>query len=323
MVDIKSIWGNQTPTEENTIKTRIEEIPQFKCFAATNHLTGNHIFIIETSNKIIYPEFKNFKFKGLLIQVFEFSESKELNIYLLDNHLKDIFSLFIENILNEISACVTEHEAVIEISNVVLKWKKLFDKVNFQGLSDEVQKGLLGELLTLNTLIHEKHPIDSLLESWTGPDFESRDFLIKDIGFEVKFTSAKKPTINISSERQLDNQNLSKLYLILYAAEKVNDKGFSLTSLIEEIRLNIKSNQVSLNSFNEILIKIGYLDSDSENYSNLYKLKNRFIFNVNDDFPKIIASELKTGIFNTTYSIDLSAIEKYKVSAETLSKLLN
>lgn len=323
MVDIKSIWGNQTPTDEIIIKTRIEEIPQFKCFVATNHLTGNHIFIIETSKKIIYPEFKNFKFKGLLIQVFEFSESKELNIYLLDNHLKDIFSLFIENILNEISACITEHEAIIEISNVVLKWKKLFDKVNFQGLSDEVQKGLIGELLTLNSLIHEKYPTDSLLESWTGPDFESRDFLFKDIGFEVKFTSAKKPTLNISSELQLDSQNLSKLYLILYATEKVNDKGFSLNSLIEDVRLNLKNNQISLNTFNEILNKIGYFDTDSVNYTNLYKLKNRFIFIVNDEFPKIIASDLKTGIFNTTYSIDLSSIEKYIVSTESLSILLN
>ena len=150
-----------------------------------------------------------------------------------------------------------------------------------------------------------------------------RDFLFKDIGFEVKFTSAKKPTLNISSELQLDSQNLSKLYLILYATEKVNDKGFSLNSLIEDVRLNLKNNQISLNTFNEILNKIGYFDTDSENYTNLYKLKNRFIFIVNDEFPKIIASDLKTGIFNTTYSIDLSSIEKYIVSPESLSILLN
>ena len=28
MVDIKSIWGNQTPTEENTIKTRVVILAQ-------------------------------------------------------------------------------------------------------------------------------------------------------------------------------------------------------------------------------------------------------------------------------------------------------
>lgn len=171
MVSIKSIWESHIPTDEIIIKTQLEHVKPFKCFAATNHITGNHLYIFETSKNAKFPEFKNFKFKGLFIEIFEFEDTKELHIYLLDNQLKDIFSLFIENIVEEISKSVTENEALVETSNVVLKWKKLFDKINFQGLTIERQKGLIGELLLFNSLLDEEYSIDALLESWTGPRF--------------------------------------------------------------------------------------------------------------------------------------------------------
>jgi hypothetical protein len=323
MIDIKSIWANQTPTDEIIIKTRIGEIAQFKCFAATNHKTGNHLFILEISKNALIPEFKNFKFKGLLIQAFDFGKTKELNIYLLDNQLKDIFCLFIENILEEISNCVTENEALTETSNVVLKWKKLFDKINFQGLTLESQKGLMGELLLFKSFLGENYPIDNLLESWTGPDYEDKDFLFGSKGIEVKFTSSKTPRIRITSERQLDAQNLSHLYLILYVAEQVKDRGFSLNSIIEEIRNKITSNHNALKLFNERLLLIGYLDEDYENYNGQYALKKEYKYLVENGFPKIVSSDLASGVYNASYYIELSAIEPFVVNVESVIELIN
>jgi hypothetical protein len=322
MIDIKSIWANQTPTDDVIIKTRIEEISQFKCFAATDHLTGNHIFILETSINAKVPEFKNFKFKGLLIHVFDFDDYKELNIYLLDNQLKDIFSLFIENILEEVSTCVTENEALVETSNVVLKWKKLFDRINFQGLTLEGQKGLIGELLLFNSFLDENYSIDNLLESWTGPDYEDKDFLFGSKGVEVKFTTSKTPKIKITSERQLDAQNLSHLYLILYVAEQVKDRGFSLNSVVEQIRNKITSNHNAMKFFNERLILVGYYDEDFENYNNQYALKNNYKYSIENDFPKIVSSDLPSGVFNASYYIELSAIEPFVVNVESIIELV-
>lgn len=323
MIDIKSIWNSQTPTDEVLIRTRIIDIPQFKCFAATNHKTGNHLFIIEFSKNVIIPDFKKFKFKGLVVQAFQFDNSKELNIYLLDNQLKDIFSLFIENILEEIADCVTENEALIETSNVVLKWKKLFDKINFQGLTLENQKGLIGELLLINSFLDENFPVENLLESWTGPDYEDKDFLFGSKGIEVKFTSSKTPKIRITSERQLDSQNLSHLYLILFVAEQVKDRGFSLNSIVEQIRNKISSNHNALKFFNERLIVVGYSDEDFENYNSQYALKMCYKYSVENDFPKIISSDLASGIYNASYYIELSAIETFKLNVESFIELVN
>lgn len=322
MVSIKSIWESHVPTDEIIIKTQLEHVKPFKCFAATNHITGNHLYIFETSKNAKFPEFKNFKFKGLFIEIFEFEDARELHIYLLDNQLKDIFSLFIENIVEEISKSVTENEALVETSNVVLKWKKLFDKINFQGLTIERQKGLIGELLLFNSLLDEEYSIDALLESWTGPDFNDKDFRFGSFGIEVKLTSSKVPKVKISSERQLDNENLTKLYLVLYVVEEVKDKGFSLNSIIEQIRTKINNNQNALKFFNERLLLVGYFDEDFENYKRQYAFRKRNFYEVTNDFPRLVASDLPIGLFDTKYNIELSAIEQFLVSNESILELI-
>lgn len=322
MVNIKSIWDNQKPDGSLIIKTRIDEVNQFKCFAATNHITGNHIYIMEIAHSTLVPEFKNFKFKGLRIEVLDYSTYKEFNIFLLDNQLKDVFSLFIEDIIDSVLISTTENEALVETSNVVLKWKKLFDKINFQGLTIERQKGLIGELLLFNSLLDEEYPIDALLESWTGPDFNDKDFRFGSFGIEVKLTSSKVPKVKISSERQLDNENLTKLYLVLYVVEEVKDKGFSLNSIIEQIRTKINNNQNALKFFNERLLLVGYFDEDFENYKRQYAFRKRNFYEVTSDFPKLVASDLPIGLFDTKYNIELSAIEQFLVSNESILELI-
>jgi hypothetical protein len=126
MINIKSIWENHKPTGDIIIKTRIDEIKHLNCFAATNHITGQHLYIMSISNNVSIPELKNYRFKGVEIFSIEVENNFELNIYLLDNELKDIFSLFIQNILEDIEQSVTESEAITKTLNVVSKWKRLF-----------------------------------------------------------------------------------------------------------------------------------------------------------------------------------------------------
>ncbi|MCC5944485.1 MAG: PD-(D/E)XK motif protein [Bernardetiaceae bacterium] len=168
MINVKSIWDNQKPTGDVIIKTRIDEISHLNCFAATNHITGQHLYIMSVSNSVSIPELKNYRFKGVEVFTIEVGNNIELNIYLLDSDLKDIFSLFIQNVLEDIEKSITENEAVTITLNVISKWKKLFDKINFAGLSLEKQKGLIGELLFLNYLLnHEKTPANTL-NAWTS-----------------------------------------------------------------------------------------------------------------------------------------------------------
>src|SRR5690606_38097024 len=186
MINIKSIWETQKPTGDTFIRTKIDDIPHLNCFAATNHITGQHLYIMSVSKNVIIPELKNFKFKGVEIFTIDIDDTLEFNIYLLDNDLKDIFSLFIQNILEDIVESVTENEALRKTLNAISKWKKLFDKINFNGLSIEQQKGLIGELIFFNYLLDNKRSSSSILNAWTGPDNEDKDFVFEAVGIEIK-----------------------------------------------------------------------------------------------------------------------------------------
>jgi hypothetical protein len=319
MTKIKSIWENQQPTGDIIIKTRIDEIKHLNCFAATNHLTGQLSFIITVAKNIFIPELKNYRFKGVGIFTIEAGKTIELNIYLLDNELKDIFSLFIQNILDDIANIFSESEAIKSTLNVVSKWKKLFDKINFNGLSLEQQKGLIGELLFLNYLLNEEKTSAYAINTWTGTeqDFQAKDFILGSVGVEVKFTTAKQPIIKISNERQLDIENLSSLFLVLFSTEAVKDNGFSLNSLIEQSlqKITIEDERTI---FNAKLQLNGYLDEHKEHYGKMYSLKNTFVFNVNSDFPKIVKNQLPLGIYDTSYSIEISAVEDFIVEIEEI-----
>ena len=322
MIDLKSIWALQKPTKnELVIKTKIKEVTQFECFAATNHITGNHLYVMELSSHAVIPDFKNFKFKGVQIEVFVLTENKELNIYLIDNELKDIFSLFIENIIVEIIDATTENEAITITSNVIQKWKKLFDKINQEGLTVEQQKGLLGELLFLNELMDNFNP-DYVLSCWTGPDFEDKDFTFGSTCFEVKFTTSKIPRIKITSERQLDTLNISNLFLANFSAENVKEDGVSLNSIIDVIRSKISNSSVTIKFFNERLELVGYFDAHSENYNTQYGVKSRTLYSVNNTFPTLTISNLPLGIYNTSYYIENSAIVEFIVEFDEIIKEL-
>jgi hypothetical protein len=319
MINIKSIWENQKPTGDIIIKTRIDEVPHLNCFAATNHITGQHLYIMSVSKNVVIPELKNYRFKGVEIYTLpnETESTFELYIYLLDNDLKDIFSLFIQNILEDTIKSDSENEALTITLNVISKWKKLFDKINFNGLTIEQQKGLIGELLFFNYLLKNNKIAASILNAWTGADFEDKDFVFGSVGVEIKLTASKLPKITITSERQLDAENLGKLFLILYTTEEVKENGFSLNSLVEQTRQNISTNEECI-FFNERLLLLGYREDDIEQYNKMYSLKKTFGFTVSADFPKIVKSQLPLGIYNTSYSIELSAVEKFILETENI-----
>jgi hypothetical protein len=323
MINIKSIWGNHKPSGDIIIKTRIDEIPYLNCFVATNHITGQHLYIMAVANNVAIPELKNYRFKGIEIYTLQNeTENKiELYIYLLDNDLKDIFSLFIQNILEEMETSVTENEAIKTTLNVVSKWKKLFDKINFNGLSLEQQKGLIGELLFLNSLLDNEKTSANAVNTWTSAerDFQAKDFTLGSVGVEVKFTASKQPKVKVSNERQLDTENLSELFLILYSTEAVKDNGISLNSIVVQTRQKI-STEDERSVFNAKLQLIGYFDEDMEYYGRMYSLKRTFVFNVTSEFPKIVKSQLPLGIYDTLYSIEISAVENFIVEHETIFK---
>ena len=121
----------------------------------------------------------------------------------------------------------------------------------------------------------------------------------------------------MSNERQLDAENLSQLFLVLYSTEAVKDNGISLNSIVKQTRLNI-STEEERNIFNAKLQLNGYFDEDKEHYANMYSIKKTFAFAVTSDFPKIVKDQLALGIYDTSYTIEISAVENFIIELEAI-----
>jgi hypothetical protein len=52
----------------------------------------------------------------------------------------------------------------------------------------------------------------------------------------------------------------------------------------------------------------------------MFSLKRTFVFSVSYGFPKIVRSQLPLGIYDTSYSIEISAVEEFIVEPESLLK---
>jgi hypothetical protein len=319
MIDIKQIWESQKSNGELIIRTRIDGISHLKCFAATNHITGQHLYIMSISQLIELPDFTKFKFKGVHFFSERVADKSEVFILLTDNNLKDIFALFIQNIIEDIEETVSEKEALDVTLNVVFKWKKLFDKINFNGLTLERQKGLLGELFFMDKLLDIKSNT-SVLNAWTGPDNEDKDYRFGSLGIEVKLTSSKYPKIKITNEGQLDTQNLIALFLVLYTVEEVKENGCSLNDIIDQIRTKLEYQNDLLKFFNERLMAAGYFEEDRNSYSKQFSIKQEYIYSILDDFPRIIKNNLPIGVYNTSYNIELSAVTDFLIEKEIFLK---
>jgi hypothetical protein len=317
MSQIKKFWIQHESIEKDFIENEIRLKSSVICKVATNKITDNKLFILRIFEKIEDKKFIKKEFQGVSIELLIYPEFKEITFILLDNELDDVFALFIENIYDSIYELESESIVISQVLDSIAKWKKLFDKIKSTLLSEQEQKGLIGELMFISESLEHGVSNDTIIENWFGPDYYNKDFIINNKGFEIKTTTQDRPTLKISSEQQLDKQDLNILYLIQYNLEESKSNGFTLPELINKIRGEITESFILKSKFDEKLIQIGYFDDDSSKYDTKYKLIDKHIYNVDDNFPKITKSTLPKGIFNSIYNIETLVLNEFKI--ETLN----
>ena len=79
---------------------------------------------------------------------------KFLLILLLNKQHKDIYSTLCEDLIFGVSEVATEQSLLEKLFERLAKWQSLFEKVGKQGLSDEAQRGLYGEVYFLRFFLN-------------------------------------------------------------------------------------------------------------------------------------------------------------------------
>lgn len=319
--NISSLWEIMSQEKSvGLVKRLLPNNSPLKVFATYKHPENicGIAFSCDSKLKLSIDSFYNLK--ELSVQLFldtSHQPNRLLTIQLFSDANTDIFAYLCGNLVEAIERCDTEAKAIKLVLNRLEKWKTMFSKGASDGLSITEQQGLYGELMYLHKLVLRGifSYIDTL-KIWVGADKAMRDFQGKDWAVEAKTISINNADqITINGERQLDETLLDKLYLYHLSVEASRMNGQTLNDKVDELRSLFSDDKAALNIFNAKLMEAGYFDHHRELYrERCYKIRKESIYVIDDSFPRIKESELRDGVSNTVYSINVSTCAEYMVS---------
>ena len=272
---------------------------KYRCIAAA----------IDKSFSIKLPTQVNLKDIGVEILFDSPVKLKKVLLFkLLNQEYQDIFSILCEDMISSISEIQEEQSLINELLSRFEKWRSLFDRVAAQGLSDNEQRGLYGELFFLRKLLETKGVTLNAINSWVGSEREIKDFQFGNWCVEVKTTHGNNhQKVHISSERQLDNSNFVELYLYHISLDIRQKSGETLNDLVESIIIMINGDYIPLSRFNAKLLEVGYFEKHKHLYADKgYFIRQDLFYKVENDFPRIEESEIRKGVGDVKYSIVVS-----------------
>lgn len=235
-------------------------------------------------------------------------EAPELIITLTNSAYRKVFSALTAYLLEQTAARPDNASLGATLVTHLNEWKHFLENLSPEGLSLELQKGLFGELLFLGQDLLSRMDKRDAVSSWLGADRKSKDFSFNNGGVEIKTTTTKKHyKIEISNEQQLDPKDLRFLFLIHYNLQEDGRNRISLKDQVKNIRETLSENNEALHLFEIKLRNYGYLDAHDSQYETGYRIADKSVYIVNEQFPKIVTDDLPPGVGDLKYSVIISS----------------
>lgn len=322
---IEEIWqsmevNSASKCESFILKRRVYSDFPFDLFLAMEKPENNRLLLLKVSRSNI-PDINSLpRSRGFELKAFTISEDSDsyaiLELKLIDFRFSDIFSSLVNDILKNLNEITEERELIKFFIERIIKWQQFLEKYGNEGLSEKAQIGLYGELWFLRKYMLPYLGIQDGIASWKGPSGKSQDFQFMNWAVEVKTTVGKQhQKIPISNEQQLDDTGLDRLFLEHLSLVELNKgAGETLQSIVEEVKKLVSSDLSSYRKFTDLLVEAGYLEDHAYKYSDVfYTIRSSNIFEVSDDFPRIVEYNLPDGVGDVHYSICVAECMRYKI----------
>ena len=257
------------------------------------------------------------RLRGLRVEAQAVPEGGQILIRLLDQEQREIFYPFCTDVVRATGLAKTEQEAVERFLGRTWRWHRLLRTGRDAKLTDEQQRGLIGELRLI-----EKHLLPLLgatasARCWTGPLDAPRDFEISTVHIEAKTRGPTQKGVVISSEHQLDSAGCERLFLYvaqIAAATEGPEGGITVTDAAKRVRSAIEArNPVAVEVFEERLFATGF-DWEHDYSEQPWLVTDETLFEVRDEFPRLTPSMIPSGVEYVSYRLALGECEDYRVS---------
>lgn len=235
-----------------------------------------------------------------------------LYIRLNDSAQLELFETLCRDVMAAGELAQTEAEALERAIGRTFRWHYLLRGGKLGVLSEEAQKGLIGEIEVLKLLIATLGAKPALT-AWTGPSGAPKDFELKADCIEVKARrGASQPFVKITSEHQLADVPERRLWLGVLAVDKVQPPhGRTLTEYVDEVTdLLERAEPSAIMDWDLHLADAGY--DILHDYSAWRWIVSSPEFHaVAEGFPRI-AAPVPLGVTGVTYALALSACAPFR-----------
>lgn len=206
----------------------------------------------------------------------------------------------------------TDSVSALAVALAHLRRWKTFLSGRGQHLSTEEVRGLFAEITFLLELLDRSVPAVAALEAWLGPDKSHQDFIFGNTAVEIKSLSgAERSTVRISSEDQLESLN-DALFLRIYRLSNLPDAAGarSLNAAVADVQARLGEAE-AVEAFDRKLVAHGYAplpDYDEPTFV----IGSVTTYRVQGGFPRLMRSQLSTGIARVAYDIRLETLTPYE-----------
>lgn len=332
MNDIEGVWAKLEEDAKSRQSSGIQKIrilaqTQFNIFLGYEKPKNRRIFllIVSPDNVQIIAEYP--KSQGFEVQLLSIPDDNGLvylELILTNGRFSDVFTCLIQDIIEHIQFQENETQIVKMFIGRLLKWQQFLDQYDPEGLSEEAQRGLFGELWVLRKYMIPFLGLSAAIDSWKGPEKKQQDFKFYKSAVEVKTTTSKlHQKIQIASEQQLDSAGLDSLYLYHISLINGIGSGETLPEIVDSIRHLIAPDFEAVKKFEDSLINAGYISTHIGRYSGIkYLIRTHSAYKVDGDFPRIIGQNLLNGVGDVHYSINVSECAHYIIPEEEFNTYL-
>jgi hypothetical protein len=196
------------------------------------------------------------------------------------------------------------------------RWQRLLERGRAGLLSEIEVKGLIGELLFLESFLFVKYGTSAALKGWLGPTGADQDFRFDDYWYEVKTSEPGAPTVRISSLEQLDTDKLGQLCIVFLEKAGGELQGaVSLNAMVTKIRDIVSADAEAADTFERRLDAIGYIDR-REYSEDLFVLRRIRRFLVDQTFPRIRHAMVAPSITRVTYDLSIDALAYFEIKEQ-------
>lgn len=262
------------------------------------------------------------KLKSLEIRFQTLPGGPILYIKLKDIAQLELFETLCRDVVAAGELAETAAEALERAVGRTFRWHYLLRGGRLQVLSEEAQKGLIGEIEVLKLLIATLG-VKPALTAWTGPSGAPKDFELKADCIEVKARrGASQPFVKITNEYQLADVPDRRLWLAVLAVDKVQaPHGLTLTEHVEAVTDFIERSEPSaISGWDFHLADAGY-DALHDYSAWRWIVASPEFHAVVEGFPRV-AAPIPLGVEDVSYAVALSACEPFHAEWDSVHSLL-